>query len=100
MVFVAIRKQRINAKARDGTIYIDLIEEYVFNAIRDKLAKFKTLSDDTKNEVNPKVKENELMIAKLDNEIDELLTKVIGANTVLMDYINNKVEELDEKRKI
>jgi len=81
-----------------NTIYIDLVEEYVFNAIKNKLADFQTLADDTKNKINPKVKENELKIAKLDNEIDELLTKVVGANAVVMEYINKKVDELDEKR--
>ena len=81
------------------TIYADLVEEHVFNAIKDELAKFKSLSDHTKNQVQPKIRENELKLIKIDNEINELLTKVAGANTILMDYINKKIEELDKKRK-
>jgi hypothetical protein len=86
----------------DGTgnvIHFDVVEDNIFNAIKDKLTKYKSLSDYTKNEVNPKVKENELKLIQIDNEINDLLTKVTGANTVLMDYINKKIEELDKKRK-
>jgi len=93
------RTSRRICKGTGGTIHIDLVEEYIFNAIKSRLAEFQSLSDDTKSEVNPKIKENELRIAKLDNEMDELLTKVVGANTILMDYINQKVNELDEERK-
>ena len=82
-----------------STIRIDVLEEDVFNSIRDRLAEFKTLSDHAKNEVNPKVKENGLRLVQIDNEIDELLAKVVGANTILMDYINKKIGELDTKRK-
>jgi len=76
-----------------------LLEDCIFNAIKEKLAKFKALSDSTQNEVNPKVRENELKLVQLENEIDELLTKVTGANAILMDYINQKIEELDGQRK-
>lgn len=86
-------------KGTGGTIYIDLIEEYILNAIKDRLSEFKTLSDNTKSKKNPKVLANELNLAKIDNEISDLLTKVVGANTVVMEYINKKVDELDEKRK-
>ena len=82
-----------------GTIYMNELEEDVFNTIKTKLAEFKTLSDNTKNKVNPKLKEIELKLVKIDNEIDELLAKVSGANAILMDYINKKIEELDKKRK-
>jgi len=86
-------------KGTGGTIYIDLLEEYVFNAIKGKLAEFQTLSDYSKNAVQPKVRENELKLVQIDNEIDELLGKVAGANAILMEYINQKIEELDGQRR-
>jgi len=90
---------RKTCKGTGGTIYIGLLEDYVFNAIQEKLSKFQSLSDYTENKVQPKVRENELKLVQIDNEIDDLLSKVVGANTVLMEYINKKIEELDEERK-
>jgi len=86
-------------KGTGGTIYFSLVEEHILGAIKERLTEFQTLSDYKKDEVQPKVKQNQLRLIQLDNEIDELLTKVVGANTILMDYINKKVQELDEKRK-
>jgi len=82
-----------------NVVYVDLLEEDIFEAIQDRLTEFQTLSDHTKNDVNPKVRGNTLKIIKLDNEINDLLTKVVGANVVVMDYINKRVDELNETRK-
>jgi len=82
-----------------STIHLDLLEEDVFNMIKDKLARFQSLSDYTKNEVKPKIREKELKLVQIDNEIGELLDKVTGATPVLMEYINKRIEELDQKRK-
>ena len=85
--------------AGETTIYIEAVEKSIIDAIKDRLAKFQTLSDNTKSKIQPKVKENELKIIQLDNEINDLLTKVVGANAVVMEYINKKVDELDKARK-
>lgn len=86
-------------KGTGSTIRFDWLEEDVFNMIKDKLARFQSLSDYTKNEVKPKVREKELKLVQIDNEIGELLDKVTGATPVLMEYINKRIEELDQKRK-
>ena len=86
-------------KGLGGTIYIDLLEEYILNTIKEKLSEFKTLSDNAKSKTNPIVIENNLELAKLDNEINDLLDKVAGANSILIDYINKRIEELDSKRR-
>ncbi len=42
-----------------------------------------------------------IRLAEIDKSIEDLLSKVVGANTNLMEYINNKVEALDaEIRKL
>ncbi len=42
-----------------------------------------------------------IRLAEIDKAIEDLLSKVVGANTNLMEYINNKVEALDaELRKL
>jgi len=76
-----------------------LLEQYVFNAIKERLANFHTLSDYTNNEVKPKVHENNLQIAKIEQEISELLLKVAYATPALMEYINQRVQQLDEQCK-
>jgi len=83
----------------DGAIHIDDLEKHVFNAIKKKMEKFQSLSDHTKNKVQPKVKENEIKLVRIDNEINNLLAKVADANAILMNYINEKIEELDEERR-
>ncbi|MBQ9079926.1 MAG: recombinase family protein, partial [Clostridia bacterium] len=46
-----------------------------------------------------KVNENKIRISEIDKEIEDLLSKVVGANNILMEYINNKIEALDAERK-
>lgn len=38
-------------------------------------------------------------MAEIDKAIEDLLSKVVGANAILMEYINNKVETLDAERR-
>ena len=79
-----------------GTIYADILEEYVLNAIKTRLAEFKTLSKHEKK-INPN--KNKIRIAEIDKEIDKLISNVAGANAILMEYINNKINELDDEKK-
>lgn len=83
-----------------GSIYMDLLEDYVFKAIKEKLAEFKTLSDYSKKLVSPKVKTNEIKIVQINDEINKLLDKLAKSNDILIDYINNKVKELDQQRRL
>ena len=43
-----------NCKGTGCTVYADVLEEYMLNAIRDKLSEFKKLSDEKKT--NPHLK--------------------------------------------
>jgi len=86
-------------KGTGSTIYADLLENYVSDAIQKKLAEFDKLSGYHEKAINPKAEQNQLKIIELDNEIDNLLSKVANANNILMDYINSKITELDKKRK-
>jgi len=95
---------RLATKARDcqgtgGTIYADILEDYIFNAIRAKLSEFAALSKQQETRMNPKVNEYKIRITQIENEIEELLSKVIGANATLMQYINEKIDVLDAERK-
>jgi len=90
---------RNTCEGTGGTIYADLLEEYISEAIKNKLAEFDELSDYRKKDTNPKVEKNQLKLVEIDNEIDSLLKKVTNANEILMDYINNKIDELDKEKK-
>lgn len=81
-----------------GTIYADVLEEYVYNAISIQLEKFEFISA---YEENNKTRETKMQLSKIDNEIENLLYKVSGANDTLMNYINDKIDILNaEKNKL
>jgi len=88
-----------NCKGTGGTIYADVLEDYIFNAIRSKLSEFTTLLKQQETSTNPKVNEYKVRMTQIDTEIEELLSKVVGANATLMQYINEKVDALDAERK-
>ena len=87
-----------NCKGTGCTVYADVLEQYMLNAIRDKLSEFKKLSDEKENQSPPKVSKNKIRLTQIDEEINDLLSKVGSANSILMKYINDKVSELDTER--
>ena len=95
----ALATKKENCQGTGGTVYADVLEEYMLNAIRNKLSEFKTLSQKKKKQINPKINKNKIRMSEIENEINDLLSKVVGANAVLMQYINEHVESLDTERK-
>lgn len=95
----ALATKKENCQGTGGTVYADVLEEYMLNAIRNKLSEFKTLSQKKKKQINPKINKNKIRMSEIENEINDLLSKVVGANAVLMQYINERVESLDTERK-
>ena len=95
----ALATKKENCQGTGGTIYADVLEEYMLNAIRNKLSEFKTLSQKKKKQINPKINKNKIRMSEIENEINDLLSKVVGANAVLMQYINEHVESLETERK-
>jgi len=82
-----------------GTVYADVLEEYMLNAIKEKLAEFKALSIQQEAVISPKLNENKIRLLAIDREIDDMLSKVATANDILMGYINDKVTGLDAERR-
>lgn len=80
-------------------IYADELENYVLKQIKGKLAEFEGLNEQNATQTNPKLNENKIRLAQIDKEIDDLVEKVSGANSVLMRYINERVEQLDAERR-
>lgn len=94
---LATKKEK--CRGTGGTVYADVLEEYMLNAIRDKLGEFGTLSQKKEKRINPKINRNKIRMSEIDNEVNDLLSKLGGANEVLMQYINERVESLDVERK-
>ena len=76
----------------------------MWGAIQTKLSEFKELSAVAEESVSQRSKfllcknEKKIRVTQIDEEINELLDKVAGANNVLMKYINDKIAELDAAR--
>lgn len=94
----ALATKKENCKGTGGTIYADILEEYMHNAIRDKLSAFKTLSQKTKKRISPEINAYKIRISAIDNEINGLLEKVAEADSILMRYINKNIEQLDAEK--
>lgn len=91
----ALATKKAKCPGTGGTVYADVLEDYISNTIRERLAEFQTLSKHEEHRVSPKVNENKIRLTELEKEIEDLLSKVVGANAILMEYINHKVETLD-----
>ncbi|MGB8454344.1 MAG: recombinase family protein [Anaerocolumna sp.] len=92
---------RLNMKKCRGvgkTIYADLLEKYMLDAIKKKLSQFSKLTAQDDYRPNPKLNEDKIHLSQLENEIEQLIAKVNNANEVLMRYINEKIEKLDADR--
>lgn len=95
----ALATKKAGCTGTGGTVYADVLEAYMLKAIRQRLAEFHTLSKQEEHHANPRINANKIRLAEIDKEIEDLLSKVVGAMPVLMEYINKKTEALDIERK-
>ncbi len=106
-------------KGAGCTIYADVLEEYMFGAIKKRLSEFSALKETAFEEAAfekaafaegfrscitgtgeaQKNMTKKIRLTQIEEEIEELLSKVSGASGVLMKYIDEKVSELDTERK-
>jgi len=92
-----------NCKGAGCTIYAEVLEEYILEAIKEKLSEFTVLKEGTMSCVadtgeEPQNIHKKIRLIQIEEEIDELLSKVSEANDVLIKYIDKKVSELDTER--
>lgn len=84
------------------TIRAEELEEYMLQAVKNKLAQFAVLSlgeDAAANKNLKSINENKILMAKLEQDIENLIDKVALASETVMEHINQRVEELNQKRK-
>jgi len=90
----------VKCKGAGQTIYAEILEEGVLCEMKKKLGEFQFLSERQMQDT-PSLPMYQMQIAKIDKEINSLMGKVGDANHILMQYINRKMEELDnEKQKM
>ncbi len=91
---------RMNSKAciGAGTLYIDEVENLVYNEMKNKLEMFRKLSYSKISYPNIKQTELETELAEIDKQIKGLLEKVEGSDNALFRYINEKISDLDQRK--
>ena len=106
-----------NCTGAGCTVYADVLEEYMVGAIKEKLSEFSALKEsllsctsDTEEKrlhtvpgtqaFTQKHMTKKIRLTQIEEEIEDLLSKVSGASSVLMKYIDEKVSELDADRKV
>ncbi len=82
-----------NCKGAGCTIYADVLEEYMLGAIKKRLSEFQKLSCITDTGEVQKNMTKKIRLTQIEEEIEELLSKVFGASGVLMKYIDEKVSK-------
>ena len=76
------------------------VEAFVEMALKDKLKSFETLQKRSKNAPpNPKLLKIKTELEAVEKDIAQLLDSLTGAKAVLAGYINDKIEELDVRRR-
>lgn len=84
-----------------GSIQANLVHEIVFEEMTKKLEEFSTLSAQQNECNNLQIIKLKTRIDSIDKEISSLLSKISAANDTVMQYINNRIFELDtEKREL
>lgn len=82
-----------------GSLDADIVDGIVFEEMQKKLAEFKILSPQKREGFNLQVVKLKTRIDAVDKEISSLLGKITEANESVMQYINNRIAELDAEKK-
>jgi len=80
-----------------GTLSVRQVEQVIYGEMQKKMSVFQTLSSGA-TKANPKLTALKVELVQVENEIKQLLGTLTGANTTLLSYANNMIEELDTKR--
>ena len=90
-------KQSIENKScpGPGTLTRQELETSVYDKIVKKIWEFQTLMDGKAAGYNPKLTAAHTKHAKIETEIEKLIDMLDGANSLLLQYVNSRIEELD-----
>ena len=80
------------------TIHLEEVHELVEAEIQKKLGELSSTKIETSNINARAINEININITKIDEQIAQLLDKIIEATPTVIDYINKKIEELDQDK--
>lgn len=80
------------------TLTAQSMESFVYGEMVEKMRKYHTLKGGKEPGYNPKLTAARVALAKTESEIEKLLDTLSGANPLLLQYANNRIEELDAER--
>lgn len=83
-----------------GAIQADSIEDIVFDEMSRKLAEFSELSYTEKQGDPIELTKLKLRAEEIEKEIATLIDKIVSASEATMEYINKRVDALDEEKKV
>lgn len=96
--FICSRRMQTNRCEGVGGIDAGALENLVLSEMIEYLKQFETLSDKQKQLNNPKITELNMKIMQISQEIEKMLDKVGNADGVLLEYISNRIRELDTQK--
>ena len=70
----------------------------MYDEMVKKMREFQTLRGGKAESYNPKLTAARAKLAKIESEIEKLIDTLTGANPLLLQYANNRIEELDAER--
>ena len=82
-----------------GRLFADVVEANVLQRMKEHVNQYDVASQPTGRQQNPIVHELNIKLEQITAEINSLMDKVSSANSVLMEYINKRVSELDAQSK-
>ena len=82
-----------------GSLDADMVDQLVFDEMKKKLEKFKTLSKRVQDVDDIQTVKLRTRINEISTEIDSLMEKIPLANGSVMEYINDRVSKLDTEKK-
>ena len=82
-----------------GTLRMHDMEAFIYDAMVKKLKPFQTIKGrKSQGQSNPKLTALQVELTQVQSEIDTLIDSLTGANPVLLSYVNNKIEKLDNQK--
>ncbi len=93
-------RQRVENKScpEPGTLTRQELEKSVYDEMVKKMREFQTLRGGKVEGYNPKLTAARAKFAKIESEIEKLIDTLTGANPLLLQYANSRIEELDTER--
>lgn len=93
------RLNNIDACEGVGGLVADDIEAVVYEALCNKITELGKLSSQAVEYDSPRIGELKIKIAQCQKDAENLISKMEMADATLMRYINQKIAEIDEKKK-